>query len=374
MKVTVIRGRSTDSTVYRLARTLQDNNFNVQLLLWDRNDTLNNFSDNVINIKRFNFKAPQDKFSAILFFPIWWTYELIFLLKDDSDVFHACDLDTIIPATIAKIIKKKKMVYTIYDFYSNNMPNMRPYFITNIIRFLVGSIEKFFIGFADVLFLVDECRKEEIRGSKINSIDYIYNSPPDIEFCKTNLVNVCKPFTIFYAGGMHSGRGIEYMIKAIDNLDNVKLILAGPESDFERLRKAQCLNDNVQYVGWLPSYDDVLKYTIGADVLFRFNDPKVPKSRYESPNKLFEAMMAGKPIITNNEIGASKIVKDENCGIIVPYGDVYAIKNAIMTLMLNENLRNMLGNNGRKAYEEKYSYQIMENRIINMYNLLIAVI
>ena len=245
---------------------------------------------------------------------------------------------------------------------------MSPHFIINLIRNIVASIEKIYISFTDLLFLVDESRLEEIKGAHFHKIVYLYNSPPDYSLQLGEAKSNNEKFVIFYAGGMHKGRGIEYMVKAINELQNVQLILAGPELDYNTLKKQMpYMGDNVQYIGWLPSYQDVLKNTLNADILFRFNDPNVPKSKYESPNKLFEAMMCSKPIIVNSEIGASKIVQEEQCGILVPYGDITAIKNAIIKLKTDDNLRHQLGSNGRNAYLKKYSWDIMRARLIQAY-------
>ena len=111
--------------------------------------------------------------------------------------------------------------------------------------------------------------------------------------------------------------------------------------------------------------------SLNADILFAFYDPQIPANRYASPNKLFEAMMCGKPIITNAETTATKIVETENCGVVVPYGDVEAIKDTILKLKNNADLRERLGKNGRRAYEERYGWGIMEERLLKAYANLI---
>jgi glycosyltransferase involved in cell wall biosynthesis len=81
-------------------------------------------------------------------------------------------------------------------------------------------------------------------------------------------------------------------------------------------------------------------------------------------------MMCGKPIITNDKTSMAGIVHAENCGLIVPYGDISAIKNAIIMLKEDPDLCNLLGANGRRAYEQKYSWTIMEKRLLAVYERL----
>jgi len=370
MKITIVRGRTTDASIYKIADALHSFGYTVDLLLWDRKNNLNVKQLNY-HVVKFNFKAAENKFSSVLFFPVWWLFEFIELLKSDADVIHATDLDTLMPAILVKIIKRKKLAYSILDFYANNLPRIRPYPLTDLIRSLVASIEKFGIRFTDVLFLVDERRIEEVRGAKINKINYIYNTPPDIYHNRTRDEPAGRGFTIFFAGGLVKGRGLEYMIKAIQNIDGVKLVIAGPGTDNELAAcEAIDANKKIEFIGWLPTYEEVLKYSMKADLLFRFNDPSLPSNRYGSPNKLFEAMMCGIPILINSEFAASSLIEKEDCGVMVPYGDVEAITLAITSLIKDPDRCKKLGANGRKAYEERYSWVIMEKRLKDSYTSL----
>ncbi|BAI62001.1 putative glycosyltransferase [Methanocella paludicola SANAE] len=370
MKVILLRARATDSAIYKIAESLSENGMDVKLLVWDRQHTLKSPINSHYAFQKFNLKAPLDKWTVIFYMPIWWIYEFIYLLKNDANVIHTCDIDTQWPAIIAKFVKRCRLFYTSFDFYASTIPEKRPYFIVNTIRNVVAAIEMFGIGFADVLFLVDECRYDEVKGAKINKLVYIYNSPPDRFNLQTSKIkDAADEMVIFYAGAMHKYRGIDHMIKAIENIDNVKLVLVGPGSDvLPYMEQINRYNNKIKYIGWLPTYEDVLLKTMEADVLFRFNDPRVLKSKYESPNKLFEAMMCGKPIIVNSEIAASRIVKEENCGILVPYGDIEALENLIKMLKNDPENRKKLGDNGRNAYISKYSWKIMEQRLIDTYN------
>jgi glycosyltransferase involved in cell wall biosynthesis len=82
-------------------------------------------------------------------------------------------------------------------------------------------------------------------------------------------------------------------------------------------------------------------------------------------------MMCGKPIIVNDGAPMSKIVRAEGCGIVVPYGDVDAIKEAVLRLKNDPALRQELARNGRRAYETSYSWEIMESRLVDAYKELV---
>jgi glycosyltransferase involved in cell wall biosynthesis len=79
-------------------------------------------------------------------------------------------------------------------------------------------------------------------------------------------------------------------------------------------------------------------------------------------------MKCGIPVITNV---AHEIVIDTSCGIIVEYDNVEQIKDTIIKLRDDPNLRKRLGDNGRKAFLEKYNWKVMENRLYNIYDTLL---
>ena len=368
MKVTLVRSRAIDSAPYKVAKALSQNGYDVKLLVWDREGNSKTENSNGYAICRFGFKAPLDNLSVFFYLPIWWVYEFFFLIKDNSDIIHACDLDTLLPAVLVKLIKRVKLCYTVYDFYANTVPDGHIRLIRNVVRGSVASIEKFGIRFAEVLFLTDESRYVEVKGARIRNLVYIYNSPPDcFDPKRKQELKAGTGIVIFYAGNIHRSRGLECMMSGVEDSDNVKLIIAGTGSDKELVEKWARRCKKIQYIGWIPTYEEVLKRTIESDILFRFSDPKLPITKYLSPCKLFEAMMCGKPIIVSDGGLMANIVREENCGLIVPYGDVDAIKEAIIKLKNNPSLRQKLGQNGRKAYEEKYNWKMMERRLLDAY-------
>ncbi len=358
MKVILVRSRSIDSAIFKLADTLSKNGHSVTLLVWDRQNNLKE-ENKGYNIHKFSLNAPYDRFTVIFYLPLWWIFELYFLLSHKADIIHACDLDTLWPAIFAKTLKRSTLYYIIYDFYADNLKKL-PGFVRKTIAFS----EKSGIKFCEILFLVDESRYEQVEGAEIRKLVFIYNSPLDYPYIHEESKN--DNFTLFYAGLLDESRGLKHIIEAIKELKFIKLIIAGNGNYSNEINNASNLNTNIKYLGWI-DYTEVLEMSHHADILFAFYDPEIPNNRYASPNKLFESMMCGKPIIINSETYASKIVQNENCGITVEYGNVKDIKFAIYQLYNCRDLREKQGKNGRMAYETKYSWKIMEKRLLDAY-------
>jgi glycosyltransferase involved in cell wall biosynthesis len=76
------------------------------------------------------------------------------------------------------------------------------------------------------------------------------------------------------------------------------------------------------------------------------------KNRSTNPNKLFEAMMLGAPVISNV---CKNITAEENYGLVVDY-DFLSLREAILYLKKNQDVRKMMEDNGRRAFERKYNF------------------
>ena len=357
-KVILIRSRAIDPSVLKIAGTLAKNGYKVKVLLWRRAKEKPVELGVGYNVSCFNMKAPYDKISVVFYLPFWWLYELFYLLSNPADIVHACDLDTLIPAILVKKIKRFKLCYTIFDFYADNLPNF-----LSVLRKPVAQIEKMLIGCCEAVFIVDPARYKQIKGAKIKRLFVLYNSPPDLighsGVCKQLKPKMTSGLTIFYAGLIHRSRGLFNLLKAVKGVDGVTLIVAGTGPDIGIFLKLINKSSKVKYIGFV-SYEEVIKRTLEADVVIALYDPSVPNNRYASPNKLFEAMMCSKPIIVNREIAAAKIVEKEKCGLAIYYDKADSIKRAILLLMNDPYLRLRLGENGRKAYEKRYSWEMME--------------
>jgi glycosyltransferase involved in cell wall biosynthesis len=270
---------------------------------------------------------------------------------------------------LMKRLLKFKLVYTIFDFYANNIQEGPLPTVRKVLKKIVKAMDFRGINRCDLLILVDESRLEEIRGARVKKIIFIYNTPEDFEMLSgSHERKKNEKVIIFFAGLLMGFRGITDMAKAALNVPGVKLVLAGQLIDSGIREYLDLHPGSIQYLGWIPSYREVLKMTMSADILFRFSDPKHPKTRYESPNKLFEAMMCAKPIIVSDESAMATIVRNTECGLVVPYGDEEAIRKAVTALATCPDLRDRLGRNGRNAYNHHYSWSIMEQRLVTAYN------
>jgi len=367
MKVVMLRSNPIDPDVRleKEAKTLTDAGHDVTLLGWQRfGDAPAKEERHHYTVKRLKFKAPVEK-KVIFYLPVWWILAFLWLLKEDWDVVHAADLDTYLPALFAAKIRRKRLVYDIFDFYADMAT------LPSFVRNCVAAFDKSFMGFADAVIVVDPSRLRQIGKEGDSSVHIIYNSPEDIRpsFVTGMQTEQRFQFKIFYAGVLGVGRDFETVTQAAKDIGMILVEFAGFGYYAEHLRSLSEQESHITFIGTIP-YDEVIQRTLQSDLLFALYDPDIPNNRYASPNKLFEAMMCGKPILVSDGTAMADIVREEDCGLVVPYGDVTAIKHAVLTLKNDPALCKRLGENGRKAYEIKYNWGIMEERLLELYEKL----
>jgi len=350
----------------RLAKemdTLQRNGYFVKLLCWDR-DLKNDYQkrtdyDEII----LKLKAPWGN-SIIFFLPIWWCFVFFQLLTVQWDMVHAINLDCIIPATFAAKIKRKPIIYEMFDTYEDMIK------LPNLIRNTGIIIDKWFMKMANGIIIVDESRVKEFNGIPNANIAIVYNVPLDVNYqLKEHCANGNK-FRIFYAGLLGEGRSIENVITAVQDLENVEFIIAGFGPQLPEIkRKIASSKGKIKYIGSI-KHSEVIENTFASDLLFSLYDPIIRLNKFASSNKLFESMMCNKPILVSRGSSMDNIVIKENCGLVVDCNDIEKIKEVIIKLKENPELCFQLGANGRKAHDLKYNWKIMEQRLLDLYELL----
>jgi glycosyltransferase involved in cell wall biosynthesis len=128
---------------------------------------------------------------------------------------------------------------------------------------------------------------------------------------------------------------------------------------------------NVRWHGRLP-YPRAIQISAAADILIATYDPAIRNHRYSSPNKVFEAMLLGKPIIVAQDTNMDRIINQADCGVVIPYGDIPALEAALLRLQNDLDLRLRLGGNARQAYDTVYSWKIMQSRLLELYQKVVA--
>lgn len=352
----------------KLARTL-NKAYRVVALSWNRKqrntDIRRNSVNNFYSETCLNLKAPVGIWNLI-FLPVWWIYVFFSLMALKWDIVHVINFDSVIPTVLAAKLKRKPIIYEILDTYEDQA------ILPLKLRQLCISVDKVFMSASNVVILVDEMQISEFDGIPNPNVTVLYDSPvfPNQPFqpC-TSSSRSEGVFTLFFAGVLYKARALnlDKMIMAIKDLEGVQLIIAGYGDMVEEIMVLERQNpDKIKYIGQI-SHDDVMKWSKQADLLFVIRDPAIPINKYICGSKLMEAMCCGKPILVNKGTSTATKVTKENCGFVVDANSLSEIKETLSFIRDNPVLCGNFGYNGRRSYEERYNWDIMEERLLDAY-------
>lgn len=369
-RVLILRSNpiAPDPRVEKIARALQGCGYPVAALGWDRSaqlpkmEAVDGFTITRLPI-RANFGSGLANLPNLLRWQ-WGLFTWLTKHHGEFDVIHACDFDTILPALWCKRRWGTRVVYDIFDFYADHL-RRTPAWIKKMIR----RTDFWAIGQADALILVDDARIEQISPAKPKQLLVVYNSPEDID---TGILPIFDPsvagdLRLAYIGLLQVERGLFEMLDILAMHPNWHLDLAGFGGDEAAIAEKASRMPNVAFHGRV-AYPIALALSQAADVLFATYDPTIPNHRYSSPNKVFEAMMLGKPIIVAYNTNMDRIISTAEAGLVVTYGDEAALEAALTKLADNPTLRAEFGKNARAAYEQTYSWHVMESRLQKLYS------
>lgn len=150
---------------------------------------------------------------------------------------------------------------------------------------------------------------------------------------------------------------------------NVDLVIAGDGILRPSVELAAGQNPRVHYLGPL-SYAEVppvVSNALAAAVL-----TYAPDRAGYSPLKLYESMSCGVPVVCSDTPGQAEYVREANAGIVVPPEDPEAVARAVATFAASPQVAREMGANGRRAVEERYSWEARARQRLEVVEAVIA--
>lgn len=344
--------------------------FYTNILAWKRKKSTPNVleTNNKETVMHFPFIA-KDDINSIFLWPIWWIYLFIIIITKKSDLIHVINYNSIFPALIAGKIKRIPVIYEILDTTYEDI-NISP-----LIKSIIRSIDRIFMKYSDAVVVVDELQIRQFGGIPNSNICILYDSAIDVSR-KNVIPKIEKKYNellLVYIGVLNKSRrlNIDKLCYAVQSIEGVKLVIAGYGDLVNEIKSwAQMSHGKITFIGMI-EYTKALELSMESDVLLVLRDSSVRSNRFICGSKIWEAMMCGKPILVNRGTSTAEKVMKVNCGLIINANNTEEISKAIIKLKDNRILCKELGTNARKAYEERYSWEHMENKLYDLYiNLL----
>jgi len=292
----------------------------------------------------------------------------------NADVIHVHDLPMLVSGVGAAKSNDSKLIYDSHELYTEEeMPAQY--------RILLKIKEKLFIGKPNSVITVNPYLKKELENSyDVSDIVVVENATirpkgfdatKDHDLFRKEYHLPKESVLLLFQGWFASHRNIDTLIKGLQYLDdNVYLLLMGyGEYIEELLQLAKELNveKRVIYVE-AKSQEELLYYTASADIgLMPYLKTKNLNNLYSSPNKLYEFIASGLPILANDLPFYHDMIEKYDIGLVRNLEDPKTFADGVKEMIDGDILK--YKNNCIKAYE-KVNWDMEALKLIDIYREL----
>jgi glycosyltransferase involved in cell wall biosynthesis len=346
---------------HKEARSLAKAGYEVSLIVqYDKDETVD-------GIRIVPLPTPKNRLERITK-TIWTTYRKA--LEIDADIYHFHDPDLILIGLLLNR-RGKRVIYDVHEDVprQNLSKSYIPIVFRRPISLMIGVLEAFsakrFDGVVTATPFINR-RFLELGANAVN----VNNYPLASELYTADNQWEKKEKAACYIGGIAEIRGAFEMVEAISNT-GYQLILAG---DFE-----PGLEDRLkQLLGWrqvetLGFIDrEGVKATMARSMAGMVLFYPEPNHIDAQPNKMFEYMSAGIPVIASNFPLWREIIEGANCGICVDPLNPKEIADAEVYLFENPKEAEEMGKRGRIAVKRQYKWCIEEKKLLKLYEALLS--
>ena len=180
---------------------------------------------------------------------------------------------------------------------------------------------------------------------------------------------------VLYQGGLLSDRGIEQGMEAILGVENAVFVILGvgkPTKEMAELAASDRLQGRVFFLDPVPP-DALLDWTASADVMLMAIQPTSINHRFTTPQKLWEAIAAGVPVVATDLPGMAEVVRETGSGVLVEATDPADIARGIRAIVdASPEEREAMRERTWRAGQERYNWQHEAETLLALYRDLLG--
>lgn len=302
--------------------------------------------------------------------------KLVFLLRKKYDKVYATStpLSVGIPAIVAKLFLNKPYIFEIRDLWPEvpiQMGGLKNKLLIKILK----KLEKLIYDHSESIVALSPGMFNGVLSTGIDEekVSMIPNMSKPNEFYPRNKdESIVEEFgiskeqiNIIYFGAIGKSNGIIDFLEKFRNVkqNKFRLIIAGEGSEKLALEKYLIDNEmsNVDIVGNYPmkKISDLVNCCDISLVSFA----NIPILYTNSPNKLFDSLSAGKPIIVNSAGWTKELVEKYNCGFYYDPTNQKSFDSMIDYIKTNPKKLEYMGRNSRKLSETLYDRELLTDQV-----------
>jgi len=305
---------------------------------------------------------------------LWRLYRLA--VREDADVYHFHDPELMIVGLLLKR-RGKKVIWDVHEHYPNAI--LDKYYLARPLRRVISKsfdlFERTVVRCFDYViyttpFVGARYEKMKVRTGRIENYP---SGRPAATFARD------PQERIIYLGGMSPTRGLVEVVEAFAlvarEYPKWELYLVGScrpasfEQELRELAARRGIEANVKFIAWVP-YEEKEHLSLQASMgVITY----LPYSNNVSclPNKLFDYMLVGLPVIASDFPLYREIVAPAACGLLVDPSKPAEIARAMVYLIEHPQEARQMGENGQKAVLEEYNWEKESERLLAIYDAVL---
>jgi glycosyltransferase involved in cell wall biosynthesis len=323
--VTVISDLVTDYRVHKICQTLHNEGYRVLLI--------GSCQKQSIGLKEREYQTHRIRLvfqKSVLFYAEFNIRLFFWLLTHKADIYLGNDLD-VMPATqLSAFVWRKPLVYDSHEYFLG-MAGMdrKP-----LRRHIWKAVEKILFHRVKYAYTVCDSVRNLYRRDYDKKLTVVRNLPfrdnnhleltpeeRDWIALTDKKIPVNKRIIILQGAGLNAHRGVEELIFSMLFLDGARfhLLIVGGGDIFPRLEKIVFQNNLQEKITLIPKvpFNVLDHFTRQAHLGLSIDKPSVINHRYSLPNKLFEYLHAGVPVLASRLVEQERIINHYNVGTYI---------------------------------------------------------
>ncbi len=363
--VSVTNDLFTDQRVHKVCLFLTKNGYDVTLVgRLQRKSLL--MDERSYKTRRLNVLVEK----GAVFYALFNLRLFFFLLYNKAELLVSNDLDTLLPNYLVSKLKNIPVVYDSHEYYCGVPELMNRLFVKSVWHYIERNI---FPKLKHVYTVNNSIAKLYSEEYKVE-IGVVRNVPmyqPVSKLTSREELNlpVDIPLIIFQGAGINIDRGAEEAVLAMEFVKDAMLLIIGSGDVIEYLKEmAQRheLKDKIIFLPKLP-FAVLKQYTMQAAVGLTLDKDTSPNYQYSLPNKLFDYIHAGVPVLASPLIEVKRIVEQYQVGELIESHDPKHIADKINSMLSNKEQLNTWKENTVKVAQE-LNWQEEEKVLVQIYN------
>jgi glycosyltransferase involved in cell wall biosynthesis len=277
----------------------------------------------------------------------------------NADVLVALDFEGLLPSSLCSMVRsgKKKIIYDIADTFSARYQTLK------ILASTIQYVDDLLMSRCEMVIVPQENRIHNHVYRKPKNWCMIPNTPLQSEAPPLVPFDAKPPYTLLLSGQMMWSRGIKEFVTAAEIAGNIKIkVVTGkfPEGVEPFLRSKP-------FVEIFPEMEqkEVLKVATQCHLIGAYYDPSRKINRQAAPNKVFDALAAGRPIIVNSEIEtADYITKELKAGYSFPYSDTDALAAFFKSLPSRSDELERISRENWQKFQDQWAWEKLATPIL----------